>query len=92
MSRCNLNIHDFYKRYQENYDWLYNGGDQISDYDTLWEEFDNLCAGSEGFCSFVGEFCDFMGDLIISDREEAAFILTFHDFVDKGTIEIVEVA
>lgn len=77
-----LNINDFYKRYQANYEWLYNGGDQISDYPSLYEEFDARIQNDANFKTFVGEFCNFIGDLIISDREEAAFILTLYDMID----------
>lgn len=81
---CNLDINDFYERYQKNYEWLYNSGDQLSDYHTLVEEFDNLCMKSESFRSFVREFCNFIGDMVTSDREEAAFILTLYDVTEIG--------
>ncbi len=86
--KCDLNIDDFYERYQKNYEWLYNGGDRLSDYHTLWEEFEELYTESEWFCSFVEEFCDFIGDMITSDREEAAFILTLHDVIESGMIDV----
>ena len=81
-TRFKLKINDFKEKYYKNYEWLYNGGDRLSDYDTLWREFDERAKNDPNFIPFVTEFCDFIGDLIISDREEAAFILTLHDMTD----------
>ncbi len=81
-SPIKLKINEFKEKYHENYEWLYNGGDQLSDYDTLWMEFDNRAKNDETFARLVTEFCNFIGDVILSDREEAAFILTLHDMTD----------
>lgn len=79
-----INIEDFHKKYCENYDWLYNGGDQISGYDELVDMFDAFAFQHP---VWVSEYCAYRKDLITSDREAAAFILTLHDFMDDPTAE-----
>lgn len=72
----NINIHTFAEKYAENYHYLYSGGDRLSDYPAL------VAAGDEFLSThqeFVSEFARYRGDILTSDREIAAFMLTLQE-------------
>lgn len=71
-----INIHKFLEGFEENYEWLYNGGDRITGYLELVTAFDSF---AETHQDFVSEFVKLRGDFISSDREAAAFMLTMMD-------------
>ena len=79
-----INIREFKKRYDNNYEWLYNGGDRLSDYDKLVDDGDKLLSYlSKEKPEFLKEWIDFRQDLMVSDREVAAFALTIMDMVGE---------
>lgn len=77
-----INIHEFKKQYDNNYDWLYNGGDELSDYPQLVQDGDALISYlRENRPDFLDEWIEYRQDLMVSDREVAAFALTILDMV-----------
>ena len=84
----NANIHEFARRFDENYQFLYDNYDQVAGYSDAVDEYDRLHAASESFRLFAREFCKFRAegvcsyDPISSDRECAAFMFTLSDMTD----------
>lgn len=70
----------FLDKFKSNYKWLYSGADSMSGYYELVETFDTLLQANESFKLFVGCFVDYREDIISSDREAAAFVITMYDF------------
>lgn len=68
-----INIHEFMKKFGEEYSFLYDNYDRVAGYDEAVAAFDEACK-DEKFSAFVGEFVKFRGDFISSDREAAAFM------------------
>lgn len=82
-----INIHDFYNAYNTNYTWLYDGGDESSDYHEMVAAGDALIAElNKSNPAFLSEWNQYRQDLMISDREVAAFALTWFDFVNEGSM------
>ena len=68
--RYTFNIADFAKQYKKEYDFLFKYEDDVPGFEEAIEFF---CSFSKNNPNFVREFCDYIDDLIISDREAAAF-------------------
>ena len=70
-----INIHEFAKKFRQEYSFLYENRDRVAGYDEAVDAFDEyLEKDIGGFKKFVGEFVDFRKDFISSDREAAAFM------------------
>ena len=82
-TKIDVNIHDFSKRFQKEYDFLYNHGnnDEYSfGFDEAVTAFDR-CMEEENFKNFVCEFVSYRGDYLTSDRECAAFMFALVDMI-----------
>lgn len=79
----NINIKEFEDRFSEIHAELYDNDDDTDDFDEAVETFDELLK-KPNFRDFVGEFVDHRGDFISSDRECAAFMYAFNEFVTEA--------
>lgn len=76
----NFNIADFLKKFDRNYDCLYNAnrhGKEVAGQREAAMAFDYFL---KQHGDFVCEFVKYRGDFISSDREAAAFMFTLDDF------------
>lgn len=71
-----VNIDDFLKQFEKNYDFLYNAKGYVVGYDEALEFGDKFIKQHP---EFVSEFCKYRGDLLSSDREVASFAFTLDD-------------
>ena len=70
-----MNIHEFAKKFSEEYSFLYKNQDRVAGYREAVDAFDEYLKGDVGgFRKFVGEFAKYRNDIISSDREAAAFM------------------
>ena len=76
-----LNIWEFKRKFEENYSYMLNGGNQISGFSELADEFGYMWDRSESFRNFVCGFVRIRKDGIDTSNEMAAFILTMYDLV-----------
>lgn len=67
-----INIHEFLKQFNKEYDFLYEH-DNVAGQEEAVAEFDK-CIKNADFQKFVGEFVLYRNDIISSDREAAAFM------------------
>jgi len=74
-----LNINEFLKRFNENYDFLYENRDAVAGYSEALEFGDEFIMNDNNI-SFIGEFNRFRCDILSSDREVVAFAFTLSDF------------
>ena len=72
-----VNIDDFLKQFEKNYDFLYNAKGYVAGYDEAVEFGDKFMKRHP---YFVKGFCKYRGDLLTSDREVASFAFTLDDF------------
>ena len=76
----NFNIDDFLKKFDSNYDFLYDAnkdGSEVAGQREAAAAFDDFLKEHR---DFVCEFVRYRGDVISSDREAAAFMFTMADF------------
>lgn len=76
----NFNIDDFLKRFDDNYDFLYDANKhnkEVAGQREATAAFDDFVKEHR---DFVREFVNYRGDFISSDREAAAFMFTIDDF------------
>lgn len=76
----NFNIADFLKKFDDNYDFLYDANKhnkEVAGQREATEAFDDFVKQHR---DFVCEFVNYRGDFISSDREAAAFMFTLDDF------------
>lgn len=76
----NFNINDFLKKFDDNYDFLYDAnknGSEVAGQREATDAFDDFLKEHR---DFVCEFVKYRGDVISSDREAAAFMFTMADF------------
>ena len=73
MNAITINIHDFKRQFSEEYAFLYDHYDQVAGYQEAVAAFDEFCR-SESNLRFLEEFVLYRGDLVVSDREAAAFM------------------
>jgi hypothetical protein len=76
-----LNIWEFKRKFDENYSYMLNGGNQISGFSELVDEFEYIFDRSASFRNFVDSFVDIRRDIICTSNEMAAFILTMYDLM-----------
>jgi hypothetical protein len=73
----NINIHDFSKQFEKEYNFLYKNRNNVAGYKEAVTAFDEFLKKSG---DFVGEFAQYRNDLITSDREAAAFMFALEIF------------
>ena len=74
-----LNIIDFIKKFNEHYEFFYNVHDDVEGYRKLVRTGDNIIS-CDKFRDLIGKFHHARHDIMTSDREVAAFVLTMSDF------------
>lgn len=80
----NFNIADFLKKFDDNYDFIYNANSknkEVAGQREATAAFDDFV---KQHGDFVREFVNYRGDFISSDREAAAFMFTMNDFCQIG--------
>lgn len=82
-----LNIWEFKRKFDANYNFMRSGGNRISGFSELVNEFDYMWDQSEKFQNFVCEFVKIRKDGIDTSNEMAAFILTMYDLIDKAKMD-----
>lgn len=70
-----MDIHKFYKKFNDEYQFLYDNYDNVAGYKEAVDYFDMVILAQH--YNFVAEFNNYRGDVITSDREAAAFVFTF---------------
>lgn len=73
------------KIYGENYEWLYDHYDAPSGLDSALTRAGDLAIKSNP--EFASVFCEMRGDFMTSDREVAAFAMTFPHLITLETVE-----
>ena len=79
VSPMDINIHEFFKRFQEKYDFLYEHDDRAAGY------YEALSFGNDFIkthSDFVKKFNAYRQDILSSDREVAAFALALFTYMD----------
>ena len=71
----NINIKEFAKKVDEEYDFLYDNNDNVAGYDEAVSAFDTF---AETHSEFVGAYVRYREDFISSDREAAAFMFALN--------------
>ena len=74
----NINIHEFLKKFNNEYDFLYENGDHVAGFREAVDAFDMFCKDNS---KFVSEFVKVRGDFISGDREAAAFMFALDSLV-----------
>lgn len=74
-----LNIWEFKRKFDSNYQFMLDGGNRQSGFPELADEFEYMWDRSESFQNFVCEFVRIRKDGIDTSNEMAAFILTMYD-------------
>lgn len=77
----NINIEDFAKQFNKEYEFLYDNNNNVAGYKEAVETFDKLLDTNESFQKLVGEYANYIGDFISSDREACAFIFALETFM-----------
>ena len=73
-----INIHEFHRRFGEEYEFLYDNHDNVAGYREAVEAGDEFI---RTHLDFVLEFAEYRGDYITSDREVAAFMFALGSMV-----------
>ena len=76
--KLNINIKNFLKKFNEEYEFLYKNHDNVAGYHEALAEGDQFI---EKYSEFVGEFVKYRGDILSSDREVAAFMFALSEFI-----------
>lgn len=77
----NINIEDFAKQFNKEYEFLYDNNNNVAGYKEAVETFDKLLDTNESFQKLVGEYANYIGDFISSNREACAFIFALETFM-----------
>ena len=67
----NINIEKFLKKFNEEYEFLYNNHDRVAGYHEALQAGDEFITNHS---DFVREFVEYRGDFLSSDREVVAFM------------------
>lgn len=78
MKNISINIHDFLKEFNKQYDFIYNARDNVAGYREALESGDKFI---EKNIEFVREFVQYRGDFISSDREVVAFMFALDNMI-----------
>lgn len=76
----NINIEKFLKKFNEEYDYLYNNYDHVAGYQEALEAGDKFITNN---LDFVREFCKYRGDILSSDREVVAFMFALDSMTEQ---------
>lgn len=71
MKKININIEEFSKQFDKEYEFLYDNDDRVVGYDEAVSAFDEFATQHK---KFISDFVKYRGDFISSDREAAAFM------------------
>ena len=74
-----INIREFYKRFQKEYDFLYEHDDRVAGYHEALSFGDDFIKAHP---DFVNEFNAYRQDFLSSDREVAAFAFALSAYMD----------
>lgn len=76
----NINMDEFLNRFSEIHTELYDSNDDMDDFDEAVSAYDEALKNPT-FRDFLGEFVGYSGNVVSSDRECAAFMYAFREFV-----------
>lgn len=82
--KFNIDIKQFAKQFNKEYEFLYDNDDYVAGYREAVEAFDNFV---EKHAEFVGEFVDYRRDFVSSDREAAAFMFALETLADNFDLD-----
>lgn len=74
----NINIEQFCKEFQKEYNFLYENNDRVAGYEEAVRAFDEFAPKHK---KFVSEFNRYRGDFISSDREAVAFMFAMEKYM-----------
>lgn len=77
MKTKNINIADFLKKFNQEYNFPYNARSYVAGYDEAVQAFDDFLGSNK---KLVADFASFRKDFISSDREAAAFMFALDYF------------
>ena len=75
MKEVKVNIKDFLKKFNEEYDFLYEHNDNVCGYYDALKEGDLFISDKKNI-NFIREFNEYRQDILSSDREVVAFMFT----------------
>ena len=75
MKDVKVNIKDFLKKFNEEYDFLYDNDNNVCGYYDALKEGD-LFISDKNNSKFIREFNEYRQDILSSDREVVAFMFT----------------
>ena len=73
-------LEKLYKRFVEIYGIIYDSENDVLGYRFMVGYYDRMLKKSDDFKTMVSEFCNYRQDVILSDREAAAFMFAFTEF------------
>lgn len=79
-----INFEAFKKRFDAEYDYLYQRNDDVIGFEEAVSAFDDALENNENFKNFVSKFCDYRQDSITSDREAGAFVFALQALTEEG--------
>ena len=77
----NINIMEFDKEFNKQYNFLYDHYDRVAGYDEALEAGDKFIKKHP---DFIREFVQYRGDFISSDREVVAFMFALDNMIPEG--------
>lgn len=78
----NIDLAAFLEKFNAEYEFLYEAGAPgiyVAGYDEAVDAFDRFI---KRHGEFVGKFADYRGDMVVSDREAAAFMFALDSFIE----------
>lgn len=75
MKEVKVNIKEFLKKFNEEYDFLYDNDDNVCGYYDALKEGDLFISDKKNI-NFIREFNEYRQDILSSDREVVAFMFT----------------
>ena len=75
MKETKVNIKEFLKKFNEEYDFLYDNDDNVCGYYDALKEGDLFISDKKN-SKFIREFNEYRQDILSSDREVVAFMFT----------------
>ena len=75
MNKKTTDIKEFLKKFNEEYDFLYDNDNNVCGYDDALKEGDLFISDTKNI-NFIREFNEYRQDILSSDREVVAFMFT----------------
>lgn len=75
-----INIEEFTRKFNEEYNFLYDHNDNVAGYEEAVSAFDEAMSNNQNFKRFVSDFASYRKDFISSDREAGAFMFALTSF------------